>query len=100
IFIALLLSKHRPIFLQRRSYLAIVIGLVLILPNVWWQYNHQWPLIHHMQELQETQLQFLNPFDFIKDQLLYLLPAVFVWIAGLIWLFRKREWRFRGRAYF
>jgi len=100
IFIALLLSQHRPIFLQRRTYLAILIGLVLILPNVWWQYNHKWPLIHHMQELQQTQLQFLNPFDFIKDQLLYLLPVVFVWIAGLIWLFKKRQWGFLGWTYF
>jgi hypothetical protein len=47
-----------------------------------------------MQELQETQLQFVNPLDFIKDQILYLLPFVFVWIAGLIWLLRSKPWRF------
>ena len=93
IFIALLLSVHRFIFLKKQTYVALLLGLVLILPNILWQYYHNWPLVHHMQELQETQLQFLSPVDFIKDQLLYLVPVVFIWIAGLIWLFKNKQWR-------
>lgn len=100
IFIGLLLSKHRSIFLQRKTYIAIFLGVVLIVPNVWWQYDHKWPLIHHMQELQETQLQFSNPIGFLVDQLLYLIPVVFVWITGLVWLFKQKEWRFLGWSYF
>jgi hypothetical protein len=99
IFIALLLSIHRFIFLRKQTYAALLLGLILILPNVVWQYYHNWPLVHHMQELQETQLRFLSPIDFIKDQLLYLLPVAFVWISGLIWLFKRNEWRFLGWTY-
>ena len=94
IFISLLLTAHRAIFLKKQTYGALLLGLVLILPNILWQYYHNWPLAHHMQELQETQLQYLSPFDFIKDQLLYLVPVVFIWIAGLIWLFKNKQWRF------
>lgn len=94
IFIALLLSVHRSIFLKKQTYVALLLGSILILPNLVWQYYHNWPLVHHMQELQETQLQFLNPLDFIKDQILYLIPVVFIWIAGLVWLFRNKQWRF------
>jgi hypothetical protein len=100
ILIALLLSRHRTLFLHRKTYAALLIGLLLIAPNTWWQYDHKWPLVHHMQELQQTQLKFLSPADFIKDQLLYLIPVVFIWIAGLIWLFKQAQWRFLGWAYF
>lgn len=96
----LLLTKKRAIFTKKKTYLAILTALLVILPNVWWQYDHNWPLIHHMKELQETQLQFLNPADFIKDQLLFLLPVVFVWIAGLVWLFKNKQWRFLFFTYF
>jgi len=100
IVIALLLSRHRFMFLQKRIYAAIFLGLLFILPNVWWQYDNGWPLIFHMRELQETQLKFSNPFGFLTDQLLYLVPVVFVWIAGLIWLFKQKEWRFLAWIYF
>ena len=98
--LSLLLTKHRAIFAKKKAYIAILIAILIILPNVWWQYDHNWPLIHHMKELQETQLQFLSPVDFIKDQLLFLIPVVFVWISGLVWLFKNRQWRFLFFTYF
>jgi len=100
VVIGLLLSKYRYLFLRKKIYTAIVLGLLLILPNVWWQYDNGWPLIFHMRELQETQLKHLNPIGFLADQLLYLVPVLFVWIGGLIWLFKQKEWRFLGWAYF
>ncbi len=100
IFISLLLSRHRSFFLQRKTWFALLFGLLFPIPNLWWQYSHKWPLIHHMKELQETQLKFLSPAGFIIDQLLYLIPVVIVWIAGLVWLFKQKEWRFLGWTYF
>lgn len=94
LLISLLLSKHRTIFLQKRTYTALLIAFVIILPNIWWQYDYKWPVVTHMRELQETQLQYLNASDFIKDQFLMTLPVVFVWIAGFIWLLKQREFRF------
>ena len=94
LLISLLLTQHRDIFSKRNFYLAVGVAILLILPNVWWQYNHRWPLIHHMQELQETQLQYLKPTDFIKDQLLMLFPVLLIWIGGVIWLLRQSQWRF------
>jgi dolichyl-phosphate-mannose-protein mannosyltransferase len=100
IVMALLLSKYRWVFLQKRVYLAIFLALLFILPNIWWQYDNGWPLVYHMRKLQETQLKFLSPAGFLVDQLQYLGPVIFVWIAGLIWLLRQREWRFLGWTYF
>ncbi|HLG38156.1 MAG TPA: glycosyltransferase family 39 protein [Chitinophagaceae bacterium] len=100
LILSLLISRHRKLFTEKKFYLVAFIAFLFILPNILWQYFHNWPLVHHMQELQETQLRFLNPMDFIKDQILFLIPVIFVWITGLAWLFKNRQWRFLFFTYF
>lgn len=90
---ALLLTHHRKILFHKRSWLALLVFIIMITPNLLWQFFHNWPLVHHMEELQETQLQHLNRADFLKEQILLLLPVAFVWIGGLIWLLKQRSYR-------
>lgn len=97
--LSLLLSQHRKIFLQKKLYIAALIGLAIILPNVWWQYQHNWPLIHHMKELQETQLKYMNPGGFLTDQLMMFIATIIIWIAGLVWFFKNKKWRFLAFTY-
>lgn len=99
ILVGVFLTKQRNILLQKKTYTAAGIALLIILPNVWWQYVHKWPLLHHMQELRETQLVYVNPMDFIKDQFLLLFPVLIVWMAGLIWCFRHAKYRIFGWIY-
>ena len=68
LFISIILSKHRKMFQNFSLWKAVALGIVLILPNIFWQWNHNWPLIHHMQELNETQLKYINKKDFLKEQ--------------------------------
>lgn len=93
LLIGLALTKHRAVFLKKHFWRASLLGFVLILPTLYWQYAYKWPLLHHMQELQATQLQYLNKADFMKEQLLMLLPVVFVWIGGFIWLAKHPAYR-------
>jgi 4-amino-4-deoxy-L-arabinose transferase-like glycosyltransferase len=79
----LLLTPQRKIFTNSHFYLAAIIGFIIFLPNVVWQYNRNFAVFHHMQELQRTQLQYVNPVNFIIDQFVNFLPCVFVWLAGL-----------------
>ncbi len=99
LLMALLFSRHRNIFSEKKFYLASMIALLVITPNIWWQYRHNWPLLHHMKELRETQLQYLSPADFIKEQFLMLFPAILIWTGGLIWLFKQKTWRFLSLAW-
>ena len=99
LILSLLLSHHRKVFIEKKFYIAAVTGLIIILPNAWWQFQHNWPLFHHIEELQETQLKFVSPLDFIKDQILMLFPVVLVWISGLIWLMKQKQWRFLPYVY-
>lgn len=83
-------SPHRNVFAKKNFWLAFLCGLVLITPNLLWQWSHNFPLAHHMEELRDTQLKYLNKADFLKEQLLMLLPVCFVWMGGLVWLLRQR----------
>ena len=97
--LGILLTRHRVMLALKQTWMAIFLGLIIVIPNIWWQYQHNWPLVHHMKELQETQLQYLAPADFLKDQVLMLLPVAFVWITGLVWALRSSTYRILGYIY-
>ncbi len=78
LFPAILMSKQRNIFANKQFYIAVVLGLLLIFPNLVWQYRNDFPVFHHLKELSETQLVHVNRLDFLKEQLLFFLDAWFV----------------------
>ena len=80
---ALLLSNHRTILAEKKLYFALILGLLLILPNLIWQYNNQFPIVHHMKELAETQLVNVDRIDFLKEQLLFFIGSFLVILSGL-----------------
>lgn len=79
---SLLLTEHRKIFLRPTLYFAILVGLVLILPNLVWQYNNNFPVFHHLKQLAETQLVNVDRFDFLKNQLLFFIGSLIVIFAS------------------
>jgi 4-amino-4-deoxy-L-arabinose transferase-like glycosyltransferase len=92
---ALLLSPQRKIFRNKHFYYAMGIALILILPNFIWQYTHHFPVLHHMRELTETQLQYVSTSSFLTDQVMMFFPCFMVWMAGLVFLLISRQ----GREY-
>ena len=95
IFAGLLLTRERKIFLNRHLYFAGGIALLIFLPTAFWEFNHHFPIIVHMKELQQTQLQYIKPGDFLKDQILMNLPCLFIWMAGLYF----SAMTFKGKKY-
>jgi len=91
----LLLTKQRRVLLNPHFYYALIVGLAIFLPNLIWQYEHGFPVVYHMKELERTQLQYVSPGRFLLDQVVMNAPVCFVWIAGLIWVGFARE----GRRY-
>ncbi|RED22497.1 dolichyl-phosphate-mannose-protein mannosyltransferase [Flavobacterium cutihirudinis] len=79
---ALVLSQQRRLFAEKKLYLALIFGLLLILPNILWQYNNNFPIVHHMKELAETQLVNVDRIGFLKEQLLFFIGAFFVILAS------------------
>lgn len=79
---ALLLTRQRKIFTQPHLYWAGLLALVIIFPNLLWQYQNKFPVIHHMKELSERQLVNVNRIDFLKSQILFFIGSMVVVIAG------------------
>lgn len=93
---ALLLSKHRYLYRSRYFIMAIAIGLLIVSPNLIWQYENSWPVLQHMRELRETQLVHVRYSDFIKAQFLMNIQALLIWVFALILLlFYKKENKYR-----
>ena len=99
ILLAAIITKQRKIFLNRHLYFAALIGFLIFLPNLAWQYNHHFPVFVHMKELQETQLKYIDPTGFLLDQFLMNLPCVFIWIAGLYFATFKEKGKYRNFAW-
>lgn len=80
---ALICSPERKLLYHKHLYLAAVLGLLLVLPNLIWQYQHDFPVQKHLKELSKTQLIHVNMLDFLKSQVLFFLGSFFVIILGL-----------------
>jgi len=79
---ALLISRQRKIVVQKHLYFALLLGLLLIFPNLLWQYNNHFPIVHHMKELAETQLVNVDRIGFLKEQLLFFIGGFFVILSS------------------
>ncbi len=94
--ISLLISKHRYLYRSKYFPIALVVGFVIILPNLIWQYQNNWPFLLHMSELREKQLVHMLPSYFLLKQLTLNLQALFIWFGGLlVLLFHKKETQYR-----
>jgi hypothetical protein len=96
----MLLSEHRSLFWNRHFFFGGLLGVFIILPNLIWQYNHNWPLVQHMDALQRYQFANVSTIGFLVDQVMMNLPGVFVWSTGLIvFLFYREEKTYRIFGY-
>jgi hypothetical protein len=91
-----LISRYRLIFRQRQFFLALVVALLILLPNIIWQIGHNFPVMTHMKALNDTQLVHVNRVAFFTDQLLIGSMALILILPGIAFgLFgnSQRKWR-------
>ena len=101
ILIATLASKERVWLMNKKLWLGVGIGFLIVLPNLIWQAMYNFPVLNHMKELGATQLKNVNPIDFIIDQFLMHLPITWVWLLGFTGFLKSKMLRpFRTIALF
>ena len=101
-FTSLLISKQRKLLFTWWFAVGIGAGLLLILPNIVWQYNHNWPVLYHLEVLNKTQISNLKYSHFIIDLVNLNSALILIWLLGLgMLLFAKNEkkYRFLGLAF-
>lgn len=93
---AILMCDQRKVFGQRNLYLACLMGLLIIAPNLIWQYQNSFPVFHHLKQLQEMQLVHVDRMAFLKTQLLFFLgalPEIFLGLAALLFFEPFQKYR-------
>jgi hypothetical protein len=102
LLVGLMITRQRKIFFNKHFYFASLIILLIVLPNLVWQFQNGYPVIKHMKELSETQLVNNERGNFIKEQMLFFVGSVFlVLIAFFGFAFYKpfRQYRFLFYGY-
>lgn len=97
VVVALLISKKRKVFLNRNVWLAVLMAALIFLPNLTWQYMHNWPVFKHMQELQDQQLSHNTAYEFLTEHLMAHGTMILIWLPGLMLIclrsaFRPYRW--------
>ncbi|NCI45595.1 glycosyltransferase family 39 protein [Sediminibacterium soli] len=82
-FAAVVLTRKRKWLVNQHFYFAMLLGLLICLPNLVWQYTHHFPVLHHMDLLTRQQLQYNSRAEFLVNQLLIAFPALVIWLGGL-----------------
>lgn len=94
--VALAVSRYRKLYTSKYFFIGLGIGLIIILPNLIWQYQNNWPVLMHMAELRETQLVHVQQSAYIIDQFMMNMQAVALWVvAVIVILLNKKESQFR-----
>ncbi|HWZ34510.1 MAG TPA: glycosyltransferase family 39 protein, partial [Mucilaginibacter sp.] len=86
LILGLLISKQRRLLWNKHVSGATGVAVLIILPNLIWQFMHHWPVFTHMATLQKEQLDYVGHSDFIKQELMVNGVAVFVWVTGFFFL--------------
>lgn len=81
---ALLLSRQFKMFRNKHFYIAMLLALIIISPNLWWQVQNNFPVVGHMKELASTQLVNVSRLAFLKSQFMAFIGASIIIIASLI----------------
>ncbi|MET3979483.1 hypothetical protein ABIB62_002069 [Mucilaginibacter sp. UYP25] len=102
LIVGILISRERKLLFNKHVAYSALIAILIFLPNIIWQFAHHLPVIHHMQELRETQLDYVKPKDFVMQQVLVNGVALLVWVTGfcfLLFSFKLRRFRYLAIAY-
>jgi hypothetical protein len=99
---AIIITPQRNIFRNKHLYVALGVFLLLVSPNIIWQVQNHFPVVHHMETLVRTQLVNVERTDFLKLQLLFFFNSLFITIAAFLAFIRYRpfhNFRFIGLGF-
>lgn len=101
IVVAMLLTPLRRSLARPWIWIGGAIAALIFLPNVIWQIRHDWPTLELLQNVKNTGKNVvLEPVAFVIQQAMMLNPfSAPLWIAGLVWLFTRREYRVLAWTY-
>ncbi len=88
----LLLTSGRKYFLKPGIWLAGIVALVIFLPNLIWQFRHEWPTLEFIRNASLYKNVDLSPLEFLSGQILEMNPVLFpLLLIGLLYYLFSRS---------
>jgi hypothetical protein len=100
LFIAMLFTGARKMLFRREFYFALGLGFLIVLPNLIWQCNQDFPVLHHMAQLKKYHLVHVKRADFLIDQLFYFIGSLPILAASFYALYKSKVYRVFLLAFF
>lgn len=94
-----LLTTHRKVFLTKSPYIALGIAFLIAFPNLYWQFQYDFPVMRHMQDLAASQLVHMSTADFLIPQFTFHFAGTIIWLSGLYFFFRSTKYRVLAWAF-
>ncbi len=92
VFLSVIEKNYRKLFLSLRSAPAILATLIVVLPNIIWNYRNGWITFSHVKEnasLDSIKLNFFNLVEFLSAQIIMVGPILFLFF--LIYYFKNTK---------
>ncbi len=101
VFLAILLTPMRRTLLRPWIWLGGAMAMLIFLPNLLWQVQHDFPTLELLRNVKESGKNVvLAPVPFLVQQVMMLNPfAAPLWIIGIVALFLDKRFRILGWVY-
>jgi hypothetical protein len=90
VFIGLFFYENGKVFKNKFLYISALLSFVIFLPNILWQIQYDFPLLNHLQTLNDKQLDSIRSSAFLLDQL-EITPPFLIFLFGLIGLISSKK---------
>ncbi|MBS4027882.1 MAG: glycosyltransferase family 39 protein [Ignavibacteriales bacterium] len=86
--VGLVLTNQRKQLVSKRFWFGGVIAAILFLPNIFWQFTHDWATLEFMRNAQQWKNALMSPMEFFLTQILFQHPFTFpIWLIGVLAFF-------------
>lgn len=100
IVLAMFATPHRKLLGSTWTWGALGLALLVLLPNIIWQYLHDFPVLDHFRGLYKKQLKGVSPTGFLWAQFsMHQYITAPVWLLGLWYFLKTKPLRWLGLAY-
>lgn len=97
VFIGMIFYQNGKVFKTKRWYISGFLALLIITPNILWQFQNNLPILRHLQELNKSHLSQASPFEFGLSALEYPFTLI-ISILGIYFLLSRKQYKAIGIA--
>lgn len=91
--LSFIISGNFKVIFTRQFWISMIAVIILIIPNIIWQYNHNWPIMNHASQWTSVETIKMAPAQILSKQFLMNSPSIIVWMSGLFGLLAYRPFR-------